>query len=47
MMDVVTPHTHQLKNSELPQNKDFAQVSQFYRFGVVYFFKLTAVGFYP
>jgi len=33
----VLSHIHQIKGSELPQNKDFAQVAQFYRFGAVYF----------
>lgn len=31
-------HTHQVKNLELPQNKDFVQIAQFYRFGGVFLF---------
>jgi hypothetical protein len=31
------PHTHQVKGTELPQNKNLVQFAQFYRFGVVRF----------
>jgi hypothetical protein len=29
----VVPHAHQVKNLESPQNEDFVQIAQFYRFG--------------